>query len=1524
MLRSELDAVLAVDAGAVPGSTWELGTGPSGLPVAFRPFVASGAGADRPLRIAVAKAPDAGATAATETLLPLVEAWGPRCIAMSGVCAGRRGKTELGDVVAAERLFYRDTGKQLPGEIQQDLTTYKLRDDWKAALEGMAIVERFRDEPWLRARPLPARWYELCALVALRGGDAEPWRALGPPDARRWSDVVVSLRERGFLAASGRELTDAGQRLVDDALFEHAGALPDLSAAGAFQPFRLHVAPLATGAQTVEDEAVWAFISQAMRKTLGFETEAAALGELVHRQRRHRLDAVVMKGVMCFADDGEGRQFEAFAARASAECLLAFLRDQLRPELVAGFDDLLTSGTSSVPSHGRSPSALLLARHTVVPWYDGERREILADLDAWADDPSRAVGVRLLHAGGGVGKTRLAIEWVRRRRERGDVAGFLVPGPGDAWLERLCALGPTVVVVVDYAERRADLGQLFERLAAFAEGRGQACRIRVVLLARSDGDWWTLLRTKSGSVEALLADVVPQRLAQLASAPQDRAAVFREASRVFAALRGRPDVPSPPDLGGPRFDRVLYLHMAALAAVEGSDVDARTLMDVILDHEERFWTSEAIDRDEVAAYLPLARQVMAAATLRGGLTSTASAFALWERLAGRPRTLHDEMMLARLHHLYERANEPAYLPGLEPDLLGEAMVLRVARPPSSKDAVDDAWITRVLILRDDEAALTSAFIVLGRMLDRVPVPVQSSVRMWIRCLLLADLPGRAVLALRAAKKIGEESAYAALGDLLADVLEQHGTGAMAVLLEHEKIPYPTVSLQRVATWRSRKRLQIVASDDVTRARSERAEALAQRGRDLALVGRRHEAVAALQEAVLLYHRLHRQRGEYGSELAASSNNLGIALNDIGKREAALGAVKQAIDLYCGLVKETPTHQPDLARALNNLGAILNALGLHDKACNALEDAVALYSALAAHADEYRPELATCYNNLGAQLTGLGKHAEANAATIRAVKLYRDLASHRHDAFEPDLAWSYHSLGIQLSGLGERRGAVRFACKAVEMYRRLAARNPDAFEAGLATSLNSAGNRAAELGRFDEAFADTREAVERYRRLAARLPDAFRASLALSLVNLANRHSDLRRPGDALAATREAVDIYRVLATPKDEADPSAGDAGVGARTTSHAAPAVSALGTGILRRITITWRPDAFRLELAMSLTQMSQLLHQLRRHEAAVAALRDAVGVYRLLASLRPDAFRPELARSLLRLSHDQDRIGQHDAAIASARDAVDQHRALARQDPDAFQPALATALTHLGVLYGGQGKLTAALVMTVEAVEICRALYDRDRDAFAPDLARSLLSLSSWKSVAQQRSEALDDARHAVSLYRGLAHQAPEAFEPLLASSLQLFALRRRELGVTEDATREAIEATRAAVELYRMLVARHRDELQPALAAALYNLGVLLGERGRREEAAVEIREAIDFLRALASGNPPAARLLVAWLRDLSKRLRDLGRPDEARDATHEADRVHDALQDRKPRPVPPPPRVPRGPGSATTGAPARPQP
>ena len=326
-LRLEFDAVLEVHAGADPGSTWELLTGPGGLPIAFRSFRAEN---EQVLRVAVAVSPDMGATAAVTTLLPLVERFKPRCLAMCGVCAGRRGKTRLGDVVAAERLFYHDSGKQLPSEVQQDLTTYKLRDDWKAALEGLDPVARFRDTDWFRHRPLTTEWREHRALIALRNDVPIPWNAVEPGlPAEAWKRTVDALRERGLLAASGRAVTDKGRQLADNLLFEYQAALPDLSPTGTFHPFQLHVAPMGSGARVIEDEAIWGFVSQAMRKTLALEMEGAALGELAHRLRDRRLDVLVMKGVMDFADHGRDDHFKEFAARAAAECLLWFLRKVL-------------------------------------------------------------------------------------------------------------------------------------------------------------------------------------------------------------------------------------------------------------------------------------------------------------------------------------------------------------------------------------------------------------------------------------------------------------------------------------------------------------------------------------------------------------------------------------------------------------------------------------------------------------------------------------------------------------------------------------------------------------------------------------------------------------------------------------------------------------------------------------------------------------------------------------------------------------------------------------------------------------------------------------------------------------------------------------------------------------------------------------------------------------------------------------------------------------------------------------------
>jgi hypothetical protein len=237
----EYQQALKVDAGALAGSRWEEETGRNGLPVAFRDFAR---GAGRPLRVAVAQAGDMGAVGATNALLPLVNAYQPRCVAMCGVCAGRPGKTNLGDVIAAERLFFHDTGKRRPTEVQQDLKTYNLRDDWKVKLEGFDFATRFREEEWWKQRPSPYEWQENWVLLMLAQGVEDP-SAL--PECAvycpQWEKVIEALWQSGHVRHGTLTLTDKGRERIGPLMIKHRKRHPDLSPTGQVLPFPRSASP---------------------------------------------------------------------------------------------------------------------------------------------------------------------------------------------------------------------------------------------------------------------------------------------------------------------------------------------------------------------------------------------------------------------------------------------------------------------------------------------------------------------------------------------------------------------------------------------------------------------------------------------------------------------------------------------------------------------------------------------------------------------------------------------------------------------------------------------------------------------------------------------------------------------------------------------------------------------------------------------------------------------------------------------------------------------------------------------------------------------------------------------------------------------------------------------------------------------------------------------------------------------------------------------------------------------------------
>jgi len=262
----------------------------------------------------------------------LIERHNPRVVCMPGICAGYESKINLGDVILADRVFSVGEGK-LKGKPTGTGSTVHLDDQhhypvlppWDQRLGPFALEWSREEHPWLDSRPLAQDLQEAWFLYRLyleptleprRHGDA----ADKCPDGTM---VYDSLLRKGLIERHGvvATLTETGNNHLEELLARFAG-LP------VPKPFQAIKAPIATGHVVVEVADAFGVIHTTMRKALGLEMELVAIA---HAARAHAIPFLAAKGVSDFADPGrdQDERFQTFAARASSECLLAFLRRHL-------------------------------------------------------------------------------------------------------------------------------------------------------------------------------------------------------------------------------------------------------------------------------------------------------------------------------------------------------------------------------------------------------------------------------------------------------------------------------------------------------------------------------------------------------------------------------------------------------------------------------------------------------------------------------------------------------------------------------------------------------------------------------------------------------------------------------------------------------------------------------------------------------------------------------------------------------------------------------------------------------------------------------------------------------------------------------------------------------------------------------------------------------------------------------------------------------------------------------------------
>ncbi|MFE3121857.1 tetratricopeptide repeat protein [Streptomyces hydrogenans] len=896
-----------------------------------------------------------------------------------------------------------------------------------------------------------------------------------------------------------------------------------------------------------------------------------------------------------------------------------------------------------------SPAALLQAGRQTVPFHG--REDLLADLLTWCG--RGGWGAWLLHGPGGQGKTRLAHH----------LGGLLAAGNwavlwprSDAEVPELRELRQVVkplLVVLDYAEART--GQLTALVEA-AAGHGGGTPFKVLLLARTDGDWWTQAKSATRLTEDHLDEALSILLAPLEQTPGSRAQAYRTAARALAGalprVRGlaRHDWSAAADaLPAPRLDHdgyanALTLQMTALADLldtatpGGKDTTevpvvqwAQEVEDRLLGHERRYWQHSAATHGLSPALSRATLEKALAAAHLVGAADHEQADRTWSTLpalADQARDRRDQVT-AWIAALYPPAAPGRPWGALQPDRLAERHIGRIL------DA--DPSLAEHLINGADDAQTAQLLTVYSRAAAPPPFAGRLDAHLTGLCTRLPHRLTPHVIA-TAVQADHPQPLITALDTLTTDPTTD--IDDLNTLYNHfpdssRRLARTTVHLTQAITSHYR----ALAEADPDAHLPNLAVSLNNLSNHLADAGRRAEGLTAVEEAVRHYGTLAEANPDaHLPNLAMSLNNLSLRLVDAGRPAEALTAIQEAVRHYRTLAKANPdTHLPNLATSLNNLSAVLGDAGRPAEGLAAVEEAVRIRHTLAEpNPDAYLPGLAMSLNNLSLRLADAGRPAEALTAIQEAVRHYRTLAEANPDAYLPDLAMSLNNLSNRLAHAGQPAEALTAIQEAVRIRRTLAEANPDAYLPDLAMSLNNLSLRLADAGRPAEGLAAVEEAVRIRHTLAEPNPDAYLPGLAMSLNNLSLRLADAGRPAEGLAAVEEAVRHYRTL----------------------------------------VEANPDAYLPGLAMSLNNLSNRLGEAGRPTEALTTIQEAVRHYRTLAEAKPDTHLPDLAMSLNNLSNRLGEAGRRAEALTAVEEAVRHYRTLAEANPEMFDAALRRSL--------------------------------------------------------------------------------------------------------------------------------------------------------------------------------------------------------------------------------------------------------
>ncbi|MFJ7498053.1 hypothetical protein ACIQZB_44735 [Streptomyces sp. NPDC097727] len=789
--------------------------------------------------------------------------------------------------------------------------------------------------------------------------------------------------------------------------------------------------------------------------------------------------------------------------------------------------ELFELSESPVPHRlPQSPAELLRPQMEAVPFLG--RESWLRVLRQWCQGDG--VSIRLIVGPGGQGKTRLAREFAVQLAAKGWAScQFRDCGLGDAGaaqgLSALAAVDRPLLIVMDYADTRP---ALITEVLRVLEDRPVDVPVRVLLIARSSGEWWEHLPGAGPRSAGTLGGARILELRDAADGPAERYEFYRAALIALAdrlknlpghaetdwSAAARSVDTRPEQFAGRGSGSALTLQMRALTdlldvgtgarpCASGTGDAAVDVEGLLLDHEEGYWRRTAARHPALADLEPgpLADAVAIATLTRACGTGRAV-----ELLAAVPSIaqLGDRVLRALaswLRDLYPDI-DGSYWGALEPDRLGEYHVLRRARGGSE--------ILAAVLPCLNEAEAERALTVLARA-AALPVRLNPDLSAEAGELIRAH-PGRlAVPAVAVAVRsenpgflVGVISLVAQRADLPVDLMKRlhEAVPERSRLLGDEAVQLA----QRLRTIRRGRALRLGGGRiGPVRARSGWADAEYHLAVRLCAVQCWEDALAASSRAVALYRALARRTpAEFLPRLVDALSFRSTALSELARGQDALVVATEAVAVGERLVegggKGVEQHRLRLALALNNQSVSLAAHGAMWEALKACEGAADLMRDLAkSRPARYDVVLGGVLHNLANRYAALfTADDEAAKASALAVQVRRRLALAQPDAHLGDLLDSLHNHAVSLFNLEEHVSALDALDECVGLALQMMEGSSPVHLAQMARTLLARSSVLGELDRHDEAVLCSTRAVLFYRALADRVPNRYEPELMKAL------------------------------------------------------------------------------------------------------------------------------------------------------------------------------------------------------------------------------------------------------------------------------------------------------------------------------------------------------------------------------------------------------------------------------------------